>query len=222
MAGLAANKTKGGQALPPAGSRLQKNLSRRVSFNESTVKPSPQSSIDIERQRNNPPPHRPSCCNACCACISLTIGTLFFIILVVGAVFFSFFQSNMPDFYFKSLNVTNLEISTTNSDTTFLTADIKVGLNATNKNAKMPVDYTSMNARLSSEDIYIGTFHLPGMEQEPHNSKELKLQTRLKNVPVADADAKEIKKKWQNHELLVDLTLDVDKYDDDDFILEKA
>lgn len=216
MAGLAANKSKGGQDLPSgSGSRPQRNLSRRVSFNESTLKHSPQSSVlslqssvqDIEGQRKNPPP-RTSGCNICCAWTSIIVGTLVVILLVVGAIFFSFFQSNMPEFHFQSLIVKKLDIfPTPNSDTTFLTANIEVDLNATNKNEMMPVYYTSIMADLSSQDIYLGKVHIPELEQEPHNSTDLKLQTELNNVTVAYADAKELKKRSLNHQMLIDVIL---------------
>ncbi|KAL3530990.1 hypothetical protein ACH5RR_010312 [Cinchona calisaya] len=214
MAGLATNNSEGGQAQPymTSGNRPQRNLSRRVSFNESTLKQSPQSSVlssvqsDIEGQRNNPPPRTPRC-NICCAWASIIIGTLVVIIFVVGAIFFSFFQSNMPDFHFQGLNVTKIDIATAPNSDTLLTADISVSLNATNKNGKWPVYYSSFSADLSSGDVYLGKVNFPDMEQKPHDSTELKVHTLLKNVTTNEADAKDLKKKYQNRQLLINLIL---------------
>ncbi|XP_027063455.2 uncharacterized protein [Coffea arabica] len=208
MAGLAANNSRGGQAQPSGNQRPQRNLSRRVSFNESTLKQSesPRSSvIDVEGQRNNTPP-RNSGCNICCAWASLIVGILVVMFLIVGAIFFSFFQSNMPEFHFQRLQINRLDISTTkSSDTTFLTTDIQVDLNATNKNGIMPVFYTSLTADLSSQDIDLGKVHLPDMEQKPQNSARLKLHSQLQKEPVTEADAKDLIQKSQNHQILMNV-----------------
>ncbi|CAI9107168.1 OLC1v1006466C1 [Oldenlandia corymbosa var. corymbosa] len=228
MAGLAEKKTRGGgggQAQPSNSSsgttgnnsqqQIQRSLSRRVSFNESTIKQSPKSVTesvvssvvtDIESQKNPPPKKRSSRFNLCCAWASLVVGVLTILILVLGGVSFLFFQSNLPDFRFESLNVTSFEIVRAPNSDTLLSADIEVTLNATNKNDKIPVFYSSLTADLSSDGVSLGSMQLPDLLQRPQNFTDLKIHSVLNNVTVSE-DAQDLQTKSEKHQLLIDLVI---------------
>lgn len=124
MAGFASNTASKSPA-------PQRSLSRRVSFNEATITKHQTFSddgSDAEAQQGLGP--RKGCasfCNSCCAWTSFIVGIVFLLVLLVGGVYFTFLQSNMPEVRLRRLDVYALNVTNTDNDT-LLTADFEVTL----------------------------------------------------------------------------------------------
>ncbi|KAI3461738.1 hypothetical protein Pfo_018401 [Paulownia fortunei] len=200
------------------GSRtpLQKNLSRRVSFNEATLtkaqdRPKPPSdhydSSDTESQSEGRP--RRGClslCNSCCAWISLIIGILLILFLLLGGIYFAFLQSNLPEVRLQRLDVYRVDVYNTDKDTVVV-ADIEVRLNTTNGSGKIELGYSSMTASISSAGVDFGEVKLAGMRQHPHTTTDLKVRPAMKKLSVEEAAAKELQDNARIHMLVVDVVV---------------
>ncbi|KAL6563569.1 hypothetical protein OROGR_002528 [Orobanche gracilis] len=186
---------------PPA---LQKNLSRRVSFNEATLsnkaqgcpRPPPSvDSIDSESQVSDSGGfgrrHRGggclSLCGSCCAWTSITAAVLLTLLFLLGGVYFAFLQSNLPEVRLQRLDVGKIEIE---GDT--VSADFIVLLNATNGSGKIELRYSRLIVAMSSAGVDLGQVKLADIDQQPHATTEIRVQSVTKKLAVEEAAAKDL------------------------------
>ncbi|KAL2470858.1 Late [Abeliophyllum distichum] len=215
MVGSAAKPSKNGQ-IPSLSSGTaanrkhqqssQKNLSRRVSFNESTLAKSRAEPYGGDLEGQGEKGRCSSRFNMCCACGSLIIGVFLLFILLVGGIYFAFLQSNLPHFQVQRIDVPKLKIKESKTDT-FLTSEFNIYLNATNDNGKIELVYSSMHVEVSSEGVDLGKMHVPDFSQKPSTTTELKVHTSVKDMAVEDADAQDLRDKSKVHQLLMDIVL---------------
>ncbi|KAK4483049.1 hypothetical protein RD792_010225 [Penstemon davidsonii] len=190
--------------------QLQKNLSRRVSFNEGTLTKSGLGfPHDTEAQQPRRPPCCPSChtfCNSICAWALLIIVILLFILLIAGVTYFSILQSNLPEVHLQRIDVNRVEVNRTRMDT-LLTADVQVRLNATNKNGRIALSYSRMSATLTTEGINLGTENLESLKQNPGTSSDIMVRTAVRRMPVLGGAADELVHNSNDKTMMVDVVL---------------
>ncbi|KAL3616248.1 hypothetical protein CASFOL_039638 [Castilleja foliolosa] len=196
---MAGSSSKSRQPPPPA---LQKSLSRRVSFNEATLKtkahnrpvrppPSIDSCIDTESQISTSidrTTRRRGGCSSCCACTSIIIAVLVTLFLLIGGIFFAFLQSNLPEVRLQRLDVNQLVVN----GETLVAGDFEVRLNATNDSGKVELGYRGLKAALSSAGVELGNVHVEDMNQQPQNTTEIKIRWVVKNLVVEEAAGKDL------------------------------
>ncbi|CAA2966228.1 Hypothetical predicted protein [Olea europaea subsp. europaea] len=215
MAGSAAKPSKKGH-IPSLSSgaaanrnhqqSFQKNLSRRVSFNESTLAKSRVEPYggDLEGQAEKG--RCGSRFNMCCACGSLIIGVFLLFILLIGGLYFAFLQSNLPHFHVQRIDVVKLYVNESKTDT-FLTSEFNIRLNASNINDKIELIYSDMHVEVSSEGVDLGKMRLKDFTQKPSTTAEVKVHTSVKDKEVEDADGKDLEDESHVHQLLMDIVL---------------
>lgn len=192
---------------------LQRNLSRRVSFNEATLArsqepPKPPLApefIDTEAQVSVRPRCN-ACCNSCCACTSLILAAVLLLAILVGGVYFTFLQSNLPEVRLHRLDVYYLGVNDTDTDT-LVTTDFEVRLNFTNNNSKIKLSYSQMSASLSSEGVDLGTVKIPAISQEPSSSADVKARTWMRKMSAEEAVADDLRDNSLRHLMVIDVVL---------------
>ncbi|XP_073148312.1 uncharacterized protein [Henckelia pumila] len=192
---------------------LQRNLSRRVSFNEATLArsqeppkpPAEPEFIDTEAQVVSRPPYS-ACCNSCCAWTSLVLAVLLLLSILVGGVYFAFLQSNLPQVRLHRLDVYYLEVNNTDTDT-FLTSDLEVRLNFTNDNSKIKLSYSRMTASLTAEGVDLGTVTVPAITQEPSSSADVRARTWMRKTSAEEAVAEDLRDNSLKHLMVIDVVL---------------
>jgi len=185
---------------------FQKNLSRRVSFNESTLAKSRAEPYGGDLEGQGEKGRCGSRFNMCCACGSLIVGVVLLFILLIGGIYFLFLQSNLPHFQVQRIDIVKLMINESKDDT-FLTSEFNIHLNATNKNGKIELVYSHMHAEVSSEGAELGKMQLKDFTQKPSTTAEVKVHTSVKDIEVEDADAQDLEDKSKVHQLLMDIVL---------------
>lgn len=179
---------------------LQKSLSRRVSFNEASLRRRHDS--DTEAQSDSR--HCGSICSTCCFWLSLLLGLLLFVLIIIGSMYYAFLRSNIPDVRLQRLDVFRIDVVSTNTDT-LLSADFVVFLNATNENGKAELVYSSMTATMSSAGIDFGKFKMEDVIEPPLSSTTLTVPASIRNLTVEDAAANELQEIGKMRKLVVDV-----------------
>ncbi|CAA0820639.1 Unknown protein [Striga hermonthica] len=199
---------------PPA---LQKSLSRRVSFNESTItggKPHarpPISDFDAESQFSSAASaggggatrRRNRFCGSCCACFSIAAAVLLAVALLGGGIYFAFLQSNLPEVRFQRLDVSNITID----GETLMAASFDARLNATNGSGRVELRYVEMTAEVSSEGIEFPGVRLPDLRQSPHGTSEIRVRAAARRMVVEEAAGKDLKEKATMRVLVVSVVV---------------
>lgn len=185
---------------------FQKNLSRRVSFNESSLSKSRAEPYGGDLGGQGEKGKCGSRFNMCCACGSLIVGVALLFILLICGIYFVFLQSNLPHFHVQRIDVVKLKINESKDDT-FLTSEFNIYLNATNKNGKIVLVYSHVHVEVSSEGVDLGKMHLKDFTQKPSTTAEVKVHTSVKDIEVEDADAQDLEDKSKVHQLLMDIIL---------------
>jgi len=185
---------------------FQKNLSRRVSFNESTLAKSRLEPYGGDLEGQGKKGRCGSRFNMCCACGSLIVGVFLLFILLIGGIYFAFLQSNLPHFHIQRIDIVKLYVNESKADT-FLTSEFDIRLNASNKNGKFELIYSDMHVEVSSEGVDLGKMKLKDFTQKPSATAEVKVHTSVKDKEVEDADGKDLEDKSKVHQLLMDIVL---------------
>ncbi|KAL6576942.1 hypothetical protein OROMI_011218 [Orobanche minor] len=212
---MAGSSSKSHRPPPPA---LQKNLSRRVSFNEATLtnkaqgrpRPPPSvDSIDSESQVSDSGGirrrHHGGClslCGSCCAWTSITTAVLLTLFFLLGGVYFAFLQSNLPEVRLQRLDVGKIEVD---GDT--VSADFVVLLNATNGSGKIELRYSRLIVVMSSAGVDFGQVKLADMDQQPHTTTEIRFQSVIKKVAVEEAAAKDLQENAAKRLLVINVVV---------------
>ncbi|KAK6145198.1 hypothetical protein DH2020_022018 [Rehmannia glutinosa] len=206
---MAGSATKGSRT--PA---LQKNLSRRVSFNEASLKahdrpPPPstaadsdsESQTDITGDRRRRGCH--SLCNSCCAWTSLIIGVVLILFILLGGIYFAFLQSNLPEVRLQRLDVNKVDVD----GDTVVTADFEIHLNVTNGSGKIELHYSKLTAAVSSAGVEFGDLKLADLHQNPHTTTDMKVHSVIRKKAVEEAAAQDLDENASKRVLVIDVVV---------------
>ncbi|KAL8516456.1 hypothetical protein ACS0TY_014930 [Phlomoides rotata] len=180
---------------------LQKNLSRRVSFNEASLRRRHEPDTESQSDKSR---HCGAICSTCCFWVSLILGLSLFVLIILSSMYYAFLKSNLPDVRLQRLDVFKIDVDSTRSDT-LLTADFVVSLNATNGNGKAQLVYHSMKATMSSAGIEFGHFKMEDVTEAPLSSTILTVPASIKNLTVEDAAANELYESGKIRMLVIDV-----------------
>lgn len=154
---------------------------------------------DVKRERRG--------CRLCCAWTSLVVGFLVLGLMLLGALSLSFVKGALPEFRVKSLNISRLEISKKDKNT-FLTADVQLLINVTNKNDRYDLSYSVLSVEVSSEDINLGTKEVAEFKQNPKKVSVLNVSTEVKKSVVDDAATDDLKSNYKDRQVVIDVVFE--------------
>ncbi|GFZ01765.1 hypothetical protein Acr_15g0003740 [Actinidia rufa] len=202
---------------PPSRSQsFQRTPSRRVYFAETPSKHDTCRDTTHEDSLGTLPRHhctdweydggpkKCSGCGLCCACASLIAGCIVLILVLFGALSYSFVQGSMPDFRIRSFNITRLEVSPKDKPTT-LTADVHFVINATNKYHRFELSYGTLNVDVSAGKINLGHTEVAPFKQSGVNVRELDLKVGVKDMAVDSGDALALKSDREEKNMVINV-----------------
>ncbi|KAK1281527.1 hypothetical protein QJS10_CPB22g00079 [Acorus calamus] len=146
--------------------------------------------------RHQPPRKRhPKRCTCRFCCCLLLLGLLFvlFVVSVVGALSFLWFQPRVPSFHLQSIVPVRLNVSS-RADGTFVSARTVVRVLAYNPNSKIGFYYSQCRASVSAgeggdnddEVVNLGSGTAEGFEQGRKNTTVVKLTAEVREEMVDD------------------------------------
>ncbi|XP_057956647.1 uncharacterized protein LOC131149875 [Malania oleifera] len=181
-----------------------KKPGRRVSFSENPPKHRRSASDEDEERR---PRHcRLNCCVCCCWVWLVGVGVGLLLVLG-GALFFSFLKSALPTIRIIGATVPTLNVinSTSTTTTASLYADVNLVMEASNDNARVGVEVGGMRVRvLWAERVGV---ELGGAEVgwprllAPGKSGEVKVGTKVRKGAVDREDGAGLKSDWAKGEM---------------------
>ncbi|MQL94764.1 hypothetical protein Taro_027426, partial [Colocasia esculenta] len=135
---------------------------------------------------------RRACCRRLCCWLCLILLIVFFVLALVGALSYLWFQPKLPSFHLQSIQTPLFNV-TSKLDGSFVDARTVVRLQVSNPNSKIRFSFAPSEARVAvpgddddAGDVPLGTATAPGLDLGRKNSTVLRFEARAKGVMVDD------------------------------------
>ncbi|KAK1325388.1 hypothetical protein QJS10_CPA01g02206 [Acorus calamus] len=167
--------------------------------------PNPKQVVLPAAFRHRPPRKRhPKRCTCRFCCCVLLLGVLFvlFVVSVVGALSFLWFQPRVPSFHLQSVDPVRLNVSS-RADGTFVSALTVVRVLAYNPNSKIGFYYSRCRASVTAggggdddeEVVNLGSGTAEGFEQGRKNTTIVKLTAEVREEMVDDGAGERLRER---------------------------
>ncbi|KAK4374246.1 hypothetical protein RND71_004923 [Anisodus tanguticus] len=109
------------------------------------------------------------CFCLCCFWSLLIISTILLLAAIAGAGFYFLFRPKPPSFSVTFVKITQFKLTTTDDDTTRLTAKVNFTLSTRNPNKKLIYNYDVVSLMVESNSVVLANGSFTGFNNGPNN-----------------------------------------------------